>query len=230
VVCCGISSDDDNDLICSDEDNCPTDLNSAQDDSDADSIGDACDNCPFICNPNQLDADSDSIGDVCDESPGCGGCGQPACEVSCYIRFINNGDGTVTDTLTKLLWLQDADCFGAQDWDSATADAAELNSASNDCGLCDGSVAGDWRLPTKDELQGIGTNPPTTWPSLPGSTYPSVPWMMPSGSFIDVESVRYWASTMYDDSMALFLNISTGGLYHTDLSTSYYVWPVHDEN
>jgi hypothetical protein len=146
-------------------------------------------------------------------------------------RFVDNGDGTVTDTSTNLIWLKNASCFGTKNWDTAATSAEELNSVacgSGECGLSDGSAEGDWRLPTKDELQGIGTDPPTTWPSLPGSTYPSVPWTMPSAPFIDVESVRYWSSTMYNDStsIALFLNISTGGLYHRDLSTTYYVWPV----
>jgi hypothetical protein len=36
------------------------------------------DNCPDNCNVFQLDGDG--IGAVCDASPGCGGCGQPACE------------------------------------------------------------------------------------------------------------------------------------------------------
>jgi hypothetical protein len=31
------------------------------------------------------------------------------------------------------------------------------------CGLSDGSVEGDWRLPYFEELQGIGTDPPETW-------------------------------------------------------------------
>lgn len=41
------------------------------------------DNCPNNCNVQQLDADGDEIGDVCDPSPGCGGCGQSACEQQC---------------------------------------------------------------------------------------------------------------------------------------------------
>jgi hypothetical protein len=52
-------------------------------DSDCDGIADSEDNCPDTWNSEQLDADGDGIGDVCDlETPGCGGCGEPACEKS----------------------------------------------------------------------------------------------------------------------------------------------------
>ena len=32
-------------------------------------------------------------------------------------RFTDNGDGTVTDNLTGLIWLKDANCFGQKTWD-----------------------------------------------------------------------------------------------------------------
>ncbi len=62
-------------------------------DSDGDGIPDANDNCPTVCNPQQLDANSDGIGDVCDATPGCGGCGQPACELQGQCDA--DGDGIV---------------------------------------------------------------------------------------------------------------------------------------
>ena len=52
-------------------------------DIDNDGISDLNDNCPNSCNAQQLDADGDTIGDVCDDTPGCGGCGQDACEPEC---------------------------------------------------------------------------------------------------------------------------------------------------
>jgi hypothetical protein len=54
-----------------------------QRDADSDGHGDVCDNCPNNCNTEQRDVDSDGKGDVCDSTPGCGGCGQPACEQQC---------------------------------------------------------------------------------------------------------------------------------------------------
>jgi hypothetical protein len=60
---------------------------------DGDGINAPEDNCPGFCNVEQLDADEDGIGDVCDDNPGCGGCGQDACELSCDIDV--DGDGIV---------------------------------------------------------------------------------------------------------------------------------------
>jgi hypothetical protein len=58
IVCCGSLSDNDNDLICSNTDNCPDTFNSDQLDADSDGIGDACDSCP---NDSGNDADGDGI-------------------------------------------------------------------------------------------------------------------------------------------------------------------------
>jgi len=52
-------------------------------DTDCDGIADSEDNCTDTYNSDQLDEDSDGIGDLCDETPGCGGSGEPVCEVDC---------------------------------------------------------------------------------------------------------------------------------------------------
>ena len=56
-------------------------------------------------------------------------------------RFVDNGNGTVTDRLTKLIWLKNANAFGIRTWEQALSDANTL--ASGSAGLTDGSVAGD---------------------------------------------------------------------------------------
>ena len=64
-------------------------------------------------------------------------------------RYVNCGNGTVTDTVTGLIWLRQADCFTPRHYAGANQAAAGMK--EGDCGLTDGSSAGDWRLPTKDE-------------------------------------------------------------------------------
>jgi hypothetical protein len=55
-------------------------------------------------------------------------------------RFTDHSNGTVTDNLTGLIWLKNANCFGGQLWVNAVSAANAL--ASGSCGLLDGSMAG----------------------------------------------------------------------------------------
>jgi len=68
-------------------------------------------------------------------------------------RYAVCGDGTVKDNLTGLFWLANANCFNSQNWPDASLSAAQL--ADGQCGLTDGSLPGDWRLPTIEEWQVI---------------------------------------------------------------------------
>jgi hypothetical protein len=60
-------TDDDEDGLCSTQDNCPEIPNPEQGDLDGDGRGDPCDNCPNVPNRDQEDLDVDGIGDACDE-------------------------------------------------------------------------------------------------------------------------------------------------------------------
>jgi hypothetical protein len=69
-------------------------------------------------------------------------------------RLTDNGDGTVTDNLTGLIWLKNAQCERlAVPW----LRALEISNAMADgqCGLTDGSEAGDWRLPNIRKLTSL---------------------------------------------------------------------------
>jgi len=90
-------TDTDDDGIPDAFDNCPSTANANQVDTDSDGYGDACDNCPVTCNSQQLDADYDGTGDVCDTTPGCGGCGGPACEQECFVDSDGDGIGDAED-------------------------------------------------------------------------------------------------------------------------------------
>ncbi len=80
--------------------------------------------------------------------PGPGFTAAPPC-VDLVNRYVNCGNGTVTDTATGLIWLRQWDCFGPLDWASAHLVARGLREGQ--CGLTDGSQPGDWRLPTLAE-------------------------------------------------------------------------------
>lgn len=69
----------------------------------------------------------------------------------CDARYCDGGNGTVTDTVTGLIWLKQANCFPMTYWKHANEVANTL--ASGSCGLTDGSSPGDWRLPTTLEWQ-----------------------------------------------------------------------------
>jgi hypothetical protein len=73
-------------------------------------------------------------------------------------RFIDNGNGTLADTVTGLTWLKQADCF-QQSWSAALASINAL--ASGACGLTDGSSAGQWRMPNRTEMLSISDRAPT---------------------------------------------------------------------
>jgi hypothetical protein len=87
----------------------------------------------------------------------CAGTGQDADKLQGIAwpipRFVDNANGTVTDNLTGLIWLKEANCLGFLDWTTALASAKSL--ASGACGLVDGSRAGDWRVPNIVELESL---------------------------------------------------------------------------
>ncbi len=62
-------SDQDNDGVFDERDNCSLIANADQADGDGDGVGDACDNCPTLPNPEQVDTDGDLVGDACDNCP-----------------------------------------------------------------------------------------------------------------------------------------------------------------
>ncbi len=79
-------------------------------------------------------------------------------------RFTERRNGTVRDNLTGLIWLKQADCFPGDGngltWEGALQAANTLHDSgtpdpTDDCGLSDGSVAGDWHLPNRNEFQSL---------------------------------------------------------------------------
>lgn len=158
-------------------------------------------------------------------------------------RFTDNKNGTVTDNLTGLVWLKDANCTeasggiarsgGLLDWQSALTWSNKL--ASGKCGLSDNSVAGDWRLPNVNEMRSL-VDYSRHDPDLP-SGHP----------FVNVQSVWYWSSTTNPvySAGAYNVGISRGSIHMGNKTGSsvpgasrvgnkagnvYGVWPVRDKN
>ncbi|HSN77061.1 MAG TPA: DUF1566 domain-containing protein [Anaerolineae bacterium] len=130
------------------------------------------------------------------------------------VRFTDNGDGTVTDNLTALIWLKNANCFGARNWANALSDANAL--ASGSCGLSDGSIAGGWRLPNANELHSL-IDLAQSDPALPAG-HP----------FTGVQLNLYWTSTTVDYQPAgvVVVAMSNGAPIGAVKGGFLYVWPV----
>jgi hypothetical protein len=149
-------------------------------------------------------------------------------------RYVDCGNGTVTDTVTGLIWLQDAACMGLANYTAANQAAAAL--ANGQCSLTDGSVAGDWRLPTKDEWSATIAHAVALSCTLSFGAYPSLTndagtacLSVGPSSFTGVLPNAFWSSTSLETdpilawaARLLFGDIGDGSA--KDGSRS--VWPV----
>jgi uncharacterized protein DUF1566/List-Bact-rpt repeat protein len=139
-------------------------------------------------------------------------------------RFSDNGDGTVTDTQTGLIWLQNANCtepFASVTFTSdklTWADALNWNNnlSNSACGLSDGSLPGDWRLPNINELESL----------IDISQNPTLPT---NNLFTLIQADSYWTSTSAPGSLsnnARFINLNDGSVKFDLKTTVKYVWAV----
>jgi len=142
-------------------------------------------------------------------------------------RFTDNLDGTVTDNLTGLIWLKDANCFGTRTWNNALSDSNGL--ASGSCGLTDGSGAGDWRLPNRFELESL-VNLKYYDPPIP-NTAGTGQWSQ-GEPFNNVLCYNYWTATTfaYAPNGAWSVDMRFGENSLDDKNDHRYVWPVRGGN
>jgi hypothetical protein len=136
--------------------NCPEQTTRAvEGDRDGDGVPDQEDNCPNVPNPHQMRTD-------------------PNVQVGGRCRFIDNSDGTITDSQSGLDWLQDAYSGGRMTWDEANEYCDRLWVAG-----------GGWWLPEKSTLQEllplpqghpfIGDAYGEYWSSTEGTFWPAIP-------------------------------------------------------
>ncbi|MDM8558300.1 DUF1566 domain-containing protein [Candidatus Parabeggiatoa sp. HSG14] len=140
-----------------------------------------------------------------------------------FYRYIDNGNGTVTDYRTGLIWLKNANCFGRKNWETAMQLAAKL--AHGQCGLSDGSKPGDWRLPTKEE-----------WKAMIDTRYKNPVLSNAAGTdkwkegdaFSSVQTNVYWSSTTvaHVTYSAWYVTLDDGYVNNGYKAGYCYVWPV----
>ncbi len=141
-------------------------------------------------------------------------------------------NGTVTDNLTGLVWLQNANCFGEREWSNAIDDSNALaGDGTSSCGVSDNSQLGDWRLPNVKEIQSLMDY---------GHAFPTLllpadhPFADVQVGGIDAVPASYWTSTSTGpvNSGAYSVSLSVGWVERLSTqSTNFirFVWPVRDK-
>ena len=126
-------------------------------------------------------------------------------QIGCGDRFVDNGDGTITDNCLGLMWQKDvpdpgveygADDSGRVNWGSALSYCEELSLAG-----CD-----DWRLPNARELAALVDYSISTLgePALDTELFPEPE--IPLGG-----EGRYWSSTTRSFQPVLAWSVNFGG-------------------
>jgi len=148
-------------------------------------------------------------------------------------RFSDQGDGTVLDHSTGLIWLQNP--IGPYNFDDANTNCASITLRG-----------GGWHLPTIEDLEMVGTDPPTIY--CPGAytcyneTPSNPPWVNPGAPFTNLAPSgprSYWSRTKFSEwynnvefpgYFCLTINSIDGGILFMGQSHQSgfreWVWPV----
>jgi hypothetical protein len=133
-------------------------------------------------------------------------------------RFTDNGDGTVTDSLTGLMWLKDGGCLYKKSWSTALTTIVDFSGSPDkyNCAEYIGSYS-DWRLPNMREIESL----------MDFGVSDSARWLNSNG-FMNVKSNSYWVSTSYAASKtyAWMVNLMNGTTTYSSKNGYYYILPV----
>jgi|GEM_PF-1837859 len=135
-------------------------------------------------------------------------------------RFKDNGDGTITDNLTGLMWLKNGDCFGSKSWQEAIDTIADLNAHPGNYG-CSGYTASyaDWRLPNLNELE-----------SLVNLEEKNITKWLNKQGFAGLQEDDYWSSTSSGEDHAWTVDMQYGDIRgNLGKGGGYYFLPVRGE-
>jgi len=127
-------------------------------------------------------------------------------------RFLDNRDGTVTDNMTGLVWLQNGGLCGIVPRDEAARflDAFNTPSAVGNAGHT------DWRIPTVNELESL----------ICFGEYDGKEWlMMPEQGFENIR-YQYWSCTPSLEGYHWTMLTLNGLITHNYGSLGNSLWPV----
>jgi hypothetical protein len=158
-----------------------------------------CDSCcPPVCPPQRLPATGQTkcydlqgyeIECASADYPGQDGFSQKGCPIAS--RFVDNGDGTLTDSCTGLMWQKttaDVNGDGQVNTELHGADSVSWEEALQYCESLELGGHDDWRLPNVRELESIVDY---------GRCYPSI------DPIFGLEYGTYWSSTTVVNLQAL---------------------------
>ncbi|MBW0435585.1 DUF1566 domain-containing protein [Leptospira yasudae] len=123
--------------------------------------------------------------------------------------LLDNGDGTITDSNTNLLWAKCTDGQTGLGCAGGALNALDWNQALNACNGMNFAGRTDWRLPNANELFSI-VDHTTDSPTITGAIFPNTP----SGS--------YWTSTTSENSKSNgnHIDFTSGPLFSSDKLTT----------
>jgi hypothetical protein len=129
--------------------------------------------------------------------------------------FIDNGNGTVSDVTTNLMWQQCSSGLSGAGCTAGSAATYVWDGASGAIAYCEALSLGgytDWRLPKVKELQSIVDATIASGATINTAAFPNT------------QTSRYWSSTTFSPSTtnALLVNFSDGSTSN-DFKTNGYV-------